>query len=1290
MAEQLMGLDLNLDLDLRSRNHPRKNKNGSSFSTFSGIRYLSLFRTFYKLCILSFLILATTEVSSSKSKSQACSDCDQGKCINGSCVCLPGWRGSLCDQCYGRIRVQPGKSGIIHDGAVNYTKDLACSWLLDAGESKQRILLEFHSFATECSWDHLYIHNGDSAFAPLVAAFSGIVGDTAAKPRLKFQLTGRYVFIHFYSDAAYTLPGFNISYTFDDCNLQCSDKAVCNNSICQCEPGWSGENCDVLDKGCLFNCSQHGECLQGKCHCDSGYRGLYCDVTEGDLFVENVKVQGSLSPTGQASASLVYDESDSLWLFGGYKMGNEEVGKDIFRFVLANETWLKVYEAANESSPWPRYGHSTVFYKDKFYLFGGVCEGKIKADLWSFDLALHEWTQLMQAPRDLVGHTAHVVKDMMVVIFGYSSKYGYSSRVLEYSFDSGEWSVVKTTGALIFGGYGHSSTHDILRGKIYVYGGFYSLSTTSYNLTDRLYQYDPNTKEWFFLSYSGSARYLHSAAMINGLMLTFGGSTYSDAQRGGQTKCFTSDFMIYDRDCNTWHNLPRVTEENVAILDRVGQSMVSLNNEIYMFGGFSSIGKTDLYKILPGSCSYFKTEESCSKASSGVKCIWVTDHCEVLQQGFKNCVEKDNSATCSGYNTCQSCLNNLQSSCNWCGNQCVSPQANLENCTKDVSSCRNAVAQNCGIFQNCLSCQENNECLWTGTMCEERQSKRCSEHKTCTECRKNENCGWCQDEGATKTGRCIDAMEDKPSALSSSCQIERWFYKQCPQTENRAEAEKTICSKKSCNSQTSCVNCTKARCMWCSSWNQCIDNNSYVAYFHYGQCMDWTTISNTCKESDCSHHKTCSECQAVPKCGWCNDKTNTGTGTCYDGSMQGPIVRVGRNSVVDSSVCPAERWFFNDCPKCQCHGHSTCKNDTSVCKSCEPPTTGSQCQFCSNGFYGVPKYGANCKACFCNNQADTCDHVTGACYCRTRGVIGMNCDSCDDKNKYTGNPKNGGTCYYRLTTDFQYTFNLSKPEDQNYTTINFLNTPSSSDRDVDFTLNCSSTAFINITYTSKSFPEESGFISGHLCDYFRTKFEHKKHTFGGRGNTTFMVYVYDFKTPFLLQISFVQQEKINLYKFFIIFFSCFLALILLVAAAWKIKHKVESYRRGRRLEVEMQQMARRPFSTIAVEIEKKSNPVVVDRRDHIDSVLRRRKKIGSKPSSIALEPLKDNKAAILTLLIQLPTGNSDYAPSGISGLAVGSALVAIGSNRKQSLDHIKGDRPKMRKNLTYTHPDVCA
>ena len=38
--------------------------------------------------------------------------------------------------------------------------------------------------------------------------FSGILTGR----QLRFQLIGRYIFIHFYSDAAFTMAGFNITY----------------------------------------------------------------------------------------------------------------------------------------------------------------------------------------------------------------------------------------------------------------------------------------------------------------------------------------------------------------------------------------------------------------------------------------------------------------------------------------------------------------------------------------------------------------------------------------------------------------------------------------------------------------------------------------------------------------------------------------------------------------------------------------------------------------------------------------------------------------------------------------------------------------------------------------------------------------------------------------------------------------------------------------------------------------------------------------------------------------------
>ena len=43
--------------------------------------------------------------------------------------------------------------------------------------SHTTIRLRFHEFSTECGWDHLYVYDGESAFAPLIGAFNGLLYD---------------------------------------------------------------------------------------------------------------------------------------------------------------------------------------------------------------------------------------------------------------------------------------------------------------------------------------------------------------------------------------------------------------------------------------------------------------------------------------------------------------------------------------------------------------------------------------------------------------------------------------------------------------------------------------------------------------------------------------------------------------------------------------------------------------------------------------------------------------------------------------------------------------------------------------------------------------------------------------------------------------------------------------------------------------------------------------------------------------------------------------------------------
>ncbi|XP_075150287.1 attractin-like protein 1 [Haematobia irritans] len=68
------------------------------------------------------------------------------------------------------------------------------------------------------------------------------------------------------------------------------------------------------------------------------------------------------------------------------------------------------------------------------------------------------------------------------------------------------------------------------------------------------------------------------------------------------------------------------------------------------------------------------------------------------------------------------------------------------------------------------------------------------------------------------------------------------------------------------------------------------------------------------------------------------------------------------------------------------------------------------------------------------------------------------------------------------------------------------------------------------------------------------------------------------------------------------------------------------------------------------------------------------------PSHIALEPCSGNRAAVLSLLVRLPTGGLQHAPAGQpAGLAVASALVTLGNPRRSSIDHTKSQNLSVNK-----------
>lgn len=54
--------------------------------------------------------------------------------------------------------------------------------------------------------------------------------------------------------------------------------------------------------------------------------------------------------------------------------------------------------------------------------------------------------------------------------------------------------------------------------------------------------------------------------------------------------------------------------------------------------------------------------------------------------------------------------------------------------------------------------------------------------------------------------------------------------------------------------------------------------------------------------SQCNFYRTCVDCRDDPECGWCDDGSGTGLGSCMAGGNTPP------------QSCSQNKWYFTHCP----------------------------------------------------------------------------------------------------------------------------------------------------------------------------------------------------------------------------------------------------------------------------------------------------------------------------------------------------------------------------------------
>uniref|UniRef100_A0A0A9YMG1 Attractin n=1 Tax=Lygus hesperus TaxID=30085 RepID=A0A0A9YMG1_LYGHE len=895
----------------------------------------------------------------------------------------------------------------------------------------------------------------------------------------------------------------------------------------------------------------------------------------------------------------------------------------IYTYDFTGNVW-ETYHMDSRTAPTPRYGHSAVIFGDKIYIYGGVkTGGTVCNELWAFDVSAKSWENI----------TVRAEPCNMTSLCGPLKSAGHTATLVP-SKRSVERMVVI---------FGHSPTYGYL---------------------NTVQEYHFGTREWSIVKTRGfpvKAGYGHSSAWdpLTERIYVYGGYISETPA----TPLLSNRLYAYEPDTYTWSLL------TAGPSARFLHTGTFLNGLMLVFGGNTHNDTSQSQGAKCYSSEVLAYDVICD--SWHPVSVPSTLRADLPRFGH-SAVTFSNSLYIYGGFDGQMLNDLLKYTAGICNassqTKCLHDRPGMK-CVweRKASKCVSILEVPVEIIRNpeldgdqdyYVKCPEGGRSSVTANIV------ACSQLSDCISCvHTSLGCGWCPqtnkcmhenvckaqipDTNAFTSVRAVTVAADCQVEEGSSCPTHHSCqtctgHPDCHWTNlDHCTANTTLESPEvsvvptcgpSCSELTSCLNCTQQECIWCHNEQRCVDKNAYTASFPYGQCREWSTQRQRCPltpgESACQSHKWCNDCRDAPECGWCDDGTGTGKGICLPGGNQPNLEQ-----------CPSNLWHFTHCPTCECNNHGT---------QCQPDT--------------------------------------GRCYCTTKGIVGEHCEKCDTANHYQGDPTNNGSCFYDLTIDYQFTFNLSKKDDRHYTQINFKNSPPKADIDADFSITCSVMAKMNITMKTVNQPEKQLFMN-HNCSNFKTRFYKNDYNFGAVDNvtlTTFYVYVYDFQPPLWIQISFSQYPKLNLQQFFITFSSCFLLLLLVAAILWKIKQKYDMYRRRQRLFVEMEQMASRPFSQVLVEIEKRAS-------SSLNTPTSPTSKKKECPSPIALEPCIGNRAAVLSLLVRMPTGGASYTPQGQSaGLAIASALVTLGNPRKMSIETVKGDvKGKSRKTVSSQHPDSC-
>lgn len=767
-----------------------------------------------------------------------------------------------------------------------------------------------------------------------------------------------------------------------------------------------------------------------------------------------------------------------------------------------------------------RYFHSACYVPSKrsMYIYGGFSETSYLSDLWTFSVDSEGWTLLdgpvtlapssgsntngknrnsgdntrvfsgveeekssqrfeFLLPPPVAGHTLSYCKirdrELLLLIGGVSDVEGFLNVIWEYDVSTGLWSVLKTTGTVPLGLFGHSTVYHSDDNVLYVYGG-YSYQVDQVGLFGGLYAFHYPSRVWSLLppdtkinqnSASRPApRAFHTAVINNDYMLVIGG--YIEEQRD-----LKQTLIAYSFKCNMWVPLNEnfISLAGPELEPQLGLASAIHSGIVYVFGGFDgeTHGKMMSISLADDLCVLNENKTQCRDRIGCANCVvyrranYNSSYCYSNSRNTskpdvcygasggehpgKVCDASILQRDCYQYNSCATCLatypavSGSKQKCKWCNNclkgKCI-PREN--NCSTEVLCDRN---RNKTGTVNETDILNADDCL----------EKSCAA-TDCFKCGKLMQCIWTRQ--VLRSPDFVFNLSVTP-IYNWNCVETRILNHSSYLVESSPPATCPI----RCQYHRSCKSCLDSGggeggwqgCYWSPSLKTCMAP-SYVPLRCLGGRCGMLLQELPCPQS-CSSYTNCSACLQQLRCGWCGLVTAVGgLGVCTDGDLAGPrsitcdkidySYLLSNASVANlhglaSSDAPWNvSWSYLKCPpEDECRsGHHTCHPTTEVCVDVEQGfkcvcAEGYNTRFdgeciplCSQGcVYGTcvqPNHcscnfgfvGTNCSIkCQCNGHSD-CKGPDKLAEC-IKCHNNTRGSHCDKCDRfYVGNPINNGTC----------------------------------------------------------------------------------------------------------------------------------------------------------------------------------------------------------------------------------------------------------------------------------------